>query len=102
VTDNGELHVVFGTRAVGMCVMDELVQRGKRVRMVNRSGAARAPHGVEVVGGDATDEGFTREASEGASVVYFASTHPTTSGPSCSLGCRQECWRARRPPERSS
>jgi hypothetical protein len=26
------------------------------------------PEGVEVVGGDATDEAFTREASEGASV----------------------------------
>jgi hypothetical protein len=27
MTDNGELHVVFGTGAVGMSVMDELVQR---------------------------------------------------------------------------
>src|SRR5918993_2608231 len=76
MTDNGELHVVFGTGAVGMSVMDELVQRGpRRVRMVNRSGRARAPHGVEVTGGDATDEAFAREASEGASVVYNA-LHP--------------------------
>src|SRR5215217_4621621 len=77
MTDNGELHVVFGTGAVGMSVMDELVQRGsRRVRVVNRSGRARVPHGVEVVGGDATDEAFTREASEGASVVYFALNPP--------------------------
>ena len=44
MTDNGELrelHVVFGTGAVGMSVMDELVRRGpRRVRMVNRSGRA--------------------------------------------------------------
>ena len=66
MSDNGELHVVFGTGPVGMSVMDELVQRGRRVRMVNRSGRASVPEGVEVVGGDATDEAFTREASEGS------------------------------------
>jgi nucleoside-diphosphate-sugar epimerase len=85
MTDNGELrelHVVFGTGAVGMSVMDELIRRGpRRVRMVNRSGAARAPHGVEVVGGDATDEAFAREASEGASVVYFALNPPYSKWP---------------------
>src|SRR5215203_5226427 len=77
MTDNGELHVVFGTGAVGMSVMDELVQRSpRRVRMVNRSGRVSVPEGVEVVGGDATDEAFAREASEGASVVYFALNPP--------------------------
>ena len=82
MTDNGELHVVYGTGAVGMAVMDELVQRGPtRVRMINRSGRARVPHGVEVVGGDATDEAFTREASEGASVVYFALNPPYDKWP---------------------
>jgi nucleoside-diphosphate-sugar epimerase len=49
--------------------------------MVNRSGRARVPDGVEVVGGDATDEAFTREASEGASVVYFALNPPYTKWP---------------------
>jgi nucleoside-diphosphate-sugar epimerase len=81
MTDNGELHVVFGTGAVGMSVMDELGGRGKRVRMVNRSGGARVPDGVEVVGGDATDEVFAREASEGASVVYFALNPPYDKWP---------------------
>jgi nucleoside-diphosphate-sugar epimerase len=76
MTDNVELHVIFGTGAVGMSVMDALVGKGKRVRMVNRSGRARVPHGVEVVGGDAKDEVFAREASEGASVVYFALNPP--------------------------
>jgi nucleoside-diphosphate-sugar epimerase len=82
MTDNEELHVIFGTGAVGMSVMDELIRRGRRrVRMVNRSGRARVPDGVEVVGGDATDEAFAREASEGASVVYFALNPPYDKWP---------------------
>ncbi len=81
MSDNGELHVVFGTGPVGMSVMDELVQRGRRVRMVNRSGRASVPDGVEIVGGDATDENFTREVSEGASVVYFALNPPYDKWP---------------------
>jgi nucleoside-diphosphate-sugar epimerase len=81
MTDNEELHVIFGTGAVGMSVMDELIRRGRRVRMVNRSGRARMPEGVEVVGGDATDEAFAREASEGASVVYFALNPPYDKWP---------------------
>jgi nucleoside-diphosphate-sugar epimerase len=63
-------------------VVDELIRRGRhRVRMVNRSGRARVPHGVEVVGGDATDEAFARGASEGASVVYFAHNPPYNKWP---------------------
>jgi nucleoside-diphosphate-sugar epimerase len=82
MTDNGELHVIFGTGAVGMSVMDELIRRGRRrVRMVNRSGRARVLDGVEVVGGDATDEAFAREASQGASVVYFALNPPYDKWP---------------------
>src|SRR5918994_3054507 len=80
--DNEELHVVFGTGPVGMYVMDELVQRGpRRVRMVNRSGRASVPDGVEVVGGDAADPTFTRGASAGASVVYFALNPPYDKWP---------------------
>jgi nucleoside-diphosphate-sugar epimerase len=80
--DNGELHVVFGTGPVGMSVMEALMQRGRRrVRMVNRSGRASVPHGVGVAGGDATEEAFAREASEGASVVYFALNPPYDKWP---------------------
>jgi nucleoside-diphosphate-sugar epimerase len=78
MSDNEGLHVVFGTGPVGLAVMDELLKKGKRVRMVNRGGRASVPEGVEVVGGDATDEAFAREASEGASVVYFALNPPYT------------------------
>jgi nucleoside-diphosphate-sugar epimerase len=82
MTDNEDLHVVFGTEAVGMAVMDALVQSGRRrVRMVNRSGRASVPEGVEVVGGDAADPTFTREAGEGASVVYFALNPPYDKWP---------------------
>jgi nucleoside-diphosphate-sugar epimerase len=82
MTDNGDLHVVFGTGAVGMSVMDELIRRGtRRVRMVNRNGRARVPDGVEVIGGDGTDESFAREASKGASVVYFALNPPYNKWP---------------------
>jgi nucleoside-diphosphate-sugar epimerase len=78
MSDSGELHVVFGTGPVGLAVMDELIKRGKRVRMVNRSGRASVPADVEVVGGDAADPTFAREASGGASVVYFALNPPYT------------------------
>jgi nucleoside-diphosphate-sugar epimerase len=75
MTDN-ELHVVFGTGPVGLAVMDDLVRKGRLVRMVNRSGRADVAEDVEVVGGDATDSTFTREVSAGASVVYFALNPP--------------------------
>ena len=81
MTVNGVLHVVYGTGAVGMSVMDALVQSGRRVRMVNRSGRASVPEGVEVVGGDAADPTFTREVSAGASVVYFALNPPYDKWP---------------------
>jgi nucleoside-diphosphate-sugar epimerase len=82
MTDNGEFHVVFGTGAVGMSVMDALIQRGRRrVWMVNRSGRVSVPEGVELVGGDATNVAFAREAGEGASVVYVALNPPYDKWP---------------------
>jgi nucleoside-diphosphate-sugar epimerase len=81
MSDNEGIHVVFGTGPVGLAVMDELVRKGERVWVVNRSGRASVPHGVEVVGGDATDPTFTREASDGASVVYFALNPPYNKWP---------------------
>ncbi len=63
-------HVVFGTGPIGLAVIDELVERGLRVRAVNRSGAAPVPSTVEVIGGDAADEAFARRAARDADVVY--------------------------------
>lgn len=76
-----ELHVIFGTGALGLAVMRELLARGKRVRMVNRAGKAQVPAGVEVVRGDATDPVSTREACRGASVVYGCTNAPYTDWP---------------------
>lgn len=70
VSDNSELHVIFGTGPVGKAVMKELVRQGKHVRMVNRSGKAEVANEVEVVKGDATNPISIRESAQGASVVY--------------------------------
>jgi nucleoside-diphosphate-sugar epimerase len=62
--------VVFGTGAIGLATMEALLARGERVRMVNRTGRAPVPDGVEVVGGDAADPEFTAAAAAGSRVVY--------------------------------
>ncbi|MEO7269011.1 MAG: NAD-dependent epimerase/dehydratase family protein [Knoellia sp.] len=63
-------HIIFGTGAIGLATMDALQARGETVRMVNRSGHAPVPDGVEVVAGDASDPAFTTAVSAGAHVVY--------------------------------
>lgn len=63
-------HVIFGTGAVGLATLDALRRRGETARLVNRSGHARVPGGVEVVGGDARDAAFTTSVADGADVVY--------------------------------
>lgn len=81
MTSTDHLHVVFGTGAIGMALIEELHAGGKRVRAVNRSGTADVADGVEVVGGDATSEEFATKASAGADVVYFSLNPPYTSWP---------------------
>ena len=66
-----ELHVVLGTGAIGRAIAEELVRRGKTVRMVNRSGVmAEVPVGVEVVATDLYDPANVRDATREAAVVY--------------------------------
>lgn len=65
-----ELHVIFGTGPVGYWTMVELIRLGKRVRMVNRSGKADVPAGVEVIAADAYDLNSTKAAVQGAAAVY--------------------------------
>lgn len=69
---DGRLHVVVGTGPVGLAVADELAQRGRRVRVVIRSGRVVTGDGVEVLAGDVTDRSFARTAGAGAAVVSFA------------------------------
>ena len=64
-------HVVLGTGAIGRATAEELVRRGKSVRMVNRSGKMEeCPAGVEVVVTDLYDPASVREVTRGAKVVY--------------------------------
>lgn len=65
-----QLHVVFGTGALGLALVEELSSAGLAVRAVNGSGRAPVPAGVEVVGADAADPAAATSAAAGAAVVY--------------------------------
>lgn len=69
-------HVIFGAGAVGTAVAEALVRQGEAVRIVNRSGRADVPDGVEVAAGDAADPAFTTAVAAGAAVVYQALNPP--------------------------
>ncbi|MEO0561242.1 MAG: NAD(P)H-binding protein [Chloroflexota bacterium] len=77
-TTQPPLHVIFGTGAVGLAVMDELCKHNVRIRLVNRSGRTSEPlpTGVELVAGDAANPAFATQAAEGAAVIYFAVQPP--------------------------
>ncbi len=66
-----DLHVVFGSGPLGLAVMRELLAQEKQVRMINRSGKAEVPEGVEWMVGDAFQVEFTRKACQNAVVVYM-------------------------------
>ena len=65
-------HVVFGSGPLGQAVVNALVKRGKRVRMVNRSGKrpAGVPAPVESQAGDAYQPEFTSQVTRDAAAVY--------------------------------
>jgi len=65
-----DLHVVFGTGAIGLALIDELNTMGLRVRAASRSGRADVPKGVEIVPGDASNAEAAAKAATGAGVVY--------------------------------
>jgi nucleoside-diphosphate-sugar epimerase len=68
------LHVVFGAGPLGRSVVNELVRRGKTVRVVSRSGQmAEAPQGVELRSGDLYNAAVVRELVQGAAVAYQCS-----------------------------
>jgi nucleoside-diphosphate-sugar epimerase len=76
-----ELHVIFGAGPLGQAVMRELLRRGKPVRMVNRSGKAQVPQGVEVLAVDAFDPESARRAARRAAVVYQCAQPAYTQWP---------------------
>jgi nucleoside-diphosphate-sugar epimerase len=69
-------HVILGTGPIGMAVMDALLARGARVRMVNRGGRADIPAAVELVSGDLSDPATARAVCAGASAVYVCLNPP--------------------------
>jgi nucleoside-diphosphate-sugar epimerase len=69
-------NVVFGTGPLGLAVARQLLAVGERVRLVNRSGKADSPPGVEVVAADATDPAAARRMCEGAAVVFHCASGP--------------------------
>lgn len=81
--NNHELHVILGTGPLGMAVMQELRSRGKRVRLVNRSGKADVPKDepIEVTKGDVSNFAKTYEACQGAIVIYNCINAPYTQWP---------------------
>lgn len=70
------LHVIFGTGPLGMATARALLARGRTVRMVNRSGQAKVPDGIEVVRGNACDQDSVRTVCQGAAVVYQCAQPP--------------------------
>jgi nucleoside-diphosphate-sugar epimerase len=71
-----DLHVVFGTGAIGLALVHELNTMSLRVRAVNRSGRADVPEGVEIVAADASDAETAAKAATGAGVVYQCLSPP--------------------------
>jgi nucleoside-diphosphate-sugar epimerase len=72
-----DLHVVFGTGPLGVWTMRELIERGKRVRMINRSGRKDGlPAGVEIAKCDAYDVASTTDLTRGAAAVYQCAQPP--------------------------
>jgi nucleoside-diphosphate-sugar epimerase len=66
-----ELHVVFGAGPLGRSVVEELVRRGKTVRVISRSGKMpEAPQGVELTAGDLYDAAAVRKLTQGAVAAY--------------------------------
>jgi len=74
-------HVIFGTGAVGLALVEQLAAAGEQVIAVNRSGYADAPDGVEIAAGDVSDPGFTSNVARGAAVLYQCLNPPYTKWP---------------------
>ena len=66
-----------------MAVAGQLAGRGERVRVVNRSGRAEVPAGVDVVAADLAEPEQARLACADAGVVYHCASPPYTAGLSC-------------------
>jgi nucleoside-diphosphate-sugar epimerase len=71
-----ELHVILGAGPVGLAIMEALAARGKRVRIINRTGLPALPDGAESLRGDMAGLDFARQAAAGATHIYDALNAP--------------------------
>ena len=72
-----ELHVVFGTGPLGLSVVRALLKRGKRVKLVSRSGKVKEGlETVEFVAGDATNVQDCIRLCKDATHVYNCTNAP--------------------------
>ena len=69
-------YVIFGAGPLGLAIARRLRSSGKPVRLVNRSGKAVTPPGVEVVAADVTDPASARRAGEGAAILFHCASGP--------------------------
>jgi nucleoside-diphosphate-sugar epimerase/mannose-6-phosphate isomerase-like protein (cupin superfamily) len=75
-TEGMAMDVIFGFGQVGQSLARELVGRGRKVRVVSRSGRGPILNGVDHVMGDATSSAFCRAVCTGAEVVYLCMNAP--------------------------
>jgi nucleoside-diphosphate-sugar epimerase len=72
-----DVHVVYGSGPVGTAVVETLLERGQRVRVVTHSGKRRhLPPQVEVVAGDATNPTDAQRVCADATHVYNCTNPP--------------------------
>jgi nucleoside-diphosphate-sugar epimerase len=81
MAQHDELHVVFGTGALGRAVVKELYTAGKTVRAVNRRGKAEFPASVEVMAADVLNAQSAMRAGAGGTVVYQCVNPPYDKWP---------------------
>ncbi len=72
----GDLHVVVGAGPIGSGAARELAGRGRRVRIITRSGSGPAGLAADLVAADASDAEAMARLTEGAAVIYNCANPP--------------------------
>lgn len=75
------LCIVFGTGPLGFAVAEKLIEKGKTVKMANRTGKGAVPKGAKLVKADATDLERTREVCSNAKFVFHCAMPVYTNWP---------------------
>ncbi|WP_050943019.1 NAD-dependent epimerase/dehydratase family protein [Bacillus methanolicus] len=70
------MNYIFGTGPLGMAVLREFLNRGQKVKVINRSGKADIPQGVELIKGDARDRNFTKDICKDAEKFFHCAGLP--------------------------